>query len=281
MEEENQKVVEEEIETPENQDNLEENEELDISFDGETPTPDEDEEEEDVVPEGQQTEVFRNLRAKYKDNAKELKRLKQEIEAIKSKPVEPEQKQEEILTLPDKPKLEDFDYDEEQFSNALDGWYSKKLEVDSKKKQIEEKQKQENERWANKIATYQEEAKKLNVSDYENSEELVKTKLTGVQQGILIEVAKNSAQLVYALGKSSKLNDLSKIENPVLFAAEVARLETQIKVNSKTQKSPPAPEKKISGNGGSMNDTKLEQLRKEAERTGDFSKVIAYKNKNK
>lgn len=279
MDEENQKVVEEENQTLENQDNLEENVELEISFNGETPTLNEDDEEE--VEEEQQTEGFRNLRAAHKATAKELKKVKQELEAIKSKPVEPEQKQEEVLTLPNKPKLEDFDYDEEQFSNALDGWYSKKLDVDSKKKQIEEKQKQENERWAGKMATYQEEAKKLNVSDYEDSEELVKTKLSGVQQGILIEVAKNSAQLVYALGKSSKLNDLSKIENPVLFAAEVARLETQIKVNSKTQKSPPAPEKKISGSGGSMNDTKLEQLRKEAEKTGDFSKVIAYKNKNK
>jgi len=110
---------------------------------------------------------------------------------------------------------------------------------------------------------------------------MVTTKLSGTQQGILIEVAKNSAQLVYALGKSSKLNDLAKIENPVLFAAEVARLETQIKVNNKTHKSPPAPEKKISGNGVSTSEARLSQLREKALSSGDWTEYTNYKLKHK
>lgn len=262
-----------------NNESLENNEDeiLDISFEGESLTPNEDEEE--IEEESNQTEVFKNLRNKYKETSKEFKALKRELELLKTQPKQEQQQVQEDLTLPNKPKLEDFDYDEEKFSQSLDNWYAKKIEVDSKKKEIESKQQAENERWANKIASYQEETKKLNVSDYKESESMVTAKLSGTQQGILIEVAKNSAQLVYALGKSSKLNDLAKIENPVLFAAEVARLETQIKVNNKTQKSPPAPEKRIIGNGVSTSEARLSQLRAKAETTGDWTEYIKAKNK--
>lgn len=280
MPEDNETVVEkviqdEHIESEEEL--IEEDIELDIAFDGDTPTPNEDEEFEDTE---NQTEVFRNLRTKYKDSAKEVKNLKKELELLKSNPA-PVEPKEESLILPAKPKLEQFDYDEESFDKAMEEYYDKKTQIEAKKKEQDQVKTQEEQRWQGKLATYVEESKKLKVHDYSDKEEVVKEKLSQVQQGILLDVAKNPAQFVYALGNSSKLNDLSSINNPILFAAEVARLETQIKVNSKTARTPPPPERTVKGTSGSTTDTVLELLRKEAEKSGDFSKVIAHKNKIK
>lgn len=275
MPEDNEPVVEvsqnENIESEEQ--STEENIELDIAFDGDTPTPNEDDEFEDNE---NQTEVFRNLRTKYKETSKKAKQLEKEIELLKSKPAV-ESPKEETFVLPDKPKLEQFDYDEVAFDEAIEKWYDQKNQIEAKKKEKEQLKIQEEQKWQSKLTAYVEESKKLNVSDYSEKEEVVKEKLSQVQQGILLDVVKNPAQFVYALGKSSKLNDLSSIENPILFAAELARLETQIKVNNKTQRTPPPPEKVVRGTSGGMTDTKLELLRKEAEKTGDFSKVFAYK----
>ena len=277
MPEDNETVVEEvnqneNIESNDEQ-SSEENIELDIAFDGDTPTPNEDDEFEDTE---NQTEVFRNLRTKHKETSKELKKLRKEVELLKSNPT-PVAQQEEAIILPNKPKLEQFDYDEESFDKAMEEYYDKKTQIEAKKKEQEQSKIQEEQKWQSKLTTYIEESKKLNVPDYSEREEIVKEKLTQVQQGILLDVIKNPAQFVYALGKSSKLNDLSNISNPILFAAELARLETQIKVNNKTQRTPPPPEKIVRGTSGGMTDTKLELLRKEAEKTGDFSKVFAYK----
>jgi len=58
-------------------------------------------------------------------------------------------------------------------------------------------------------------------------------------------------------------------------------LETKLKVTSR--KTAPAPEKTIKGSGAlsGSSDSQLERLREEAARTGDMSKVVAYKQKLK
>jgi len=89
--------------------------------------------------------------------------------------------------------------------------------------------------------------------------------------------------LVYALGKNpTKAAALGAIKDPVEFAFAVARLEAQLKVSEKKPATP--PETRVTGNGrvsGAV-DATLERLRAEAERTGDYTKVSAYKRqKNK
>jgi hypothetical protein len=82
-----------------------------------------------------------------------------------------------------------------------------------------------------------------------------------------------------ALGKHpGKLAELAAIEDPIKFAAAVAKLEGTLKVQKRTRA--PEPETIERGNasvrqGGA--DQQLEKLEKEAARTGDRSKVIAYK----
>jgi hypothetical protein len=103
--------------------------------------------------------------------------------------------------------------------------------------------------------------------------------LNVTQQGVVLQGATNPALVVYALGKNPKrAKELAAITDPVRFAFAVAQLEMQLKVTPRTK--PPAPERSLPAgtapvSGGS--DTTLERLREEASRTGDMTKVVAYK----
>ena len=101
-----------------------------------------------------------------------------------------------------------------------------------------------------------------------------------VQQGIVIQYAEDPAALVYALGKHpGKLKELSSIEDPILFAFRVKELEGQVQ---KTKKTIPSPDTPLRPTGGaSVKLSTLDELREEAARTGDYTKVIAYKAKNR
>ena len=101
------------------------------------------------------------------------------------------------------------------------------------------------------------------------------------QQGIVLQGAENPALVVYALGKNpSKAKELSSITDPVKFAFAVSKLESQLKVSNR--KSAPPPEKVLSGTGrASAVDSTLERLRADAEKTGDYTKVTAYKRQKK
>ena len=89
--------------------------------------------------------------------------------------------------------------------------------------------------------------------------------------------------MIYALGKNpKKAKELAAIADPVKFAFAVAKLEAQLKVTNR-KPSPPPPERVISGTGrvsGAVDST-LERLREEAARTGDMSKVVAYRRQKR
>ena len=98
------------------------------------------------------------------------------------------------------------------------------------------------------------------------------------QRGIILHAAENSAQLIYALGKSDKARkELSSIKDPVKFAFAAAKLETKLKVTNR--KAATKPEQKVEGSGRSSGttDSTLERLREEASRSGDYTAIRKYK----
>jgi hypothetical protein len=98
------------------------------------------------------------------------------------------------------------------------------------------------------------------------------------QQGILLQGLDNPALVVYALGKNPKrAKELASITDPVRFATAAGKLEAQLKVTNRPK--PPAPPRVVTGSApisGSV-DSNLERLRAEAEKTGDMTKVLRYK----
>ena len=135
--------------------------------------------------------------------------------------------------------------------------------------------------WGNTLESYATKKSALNVPDYDDAEDVILQTLSETQQAMILQGADDPALLVYALGKNPKrAKELADIKDPVKFAFAVAKMETTVKKTSR-KKAPPA-EKTVSGTGtGSVNDSTLDKLREEAARTGNHSKVIAYKAKKK
>jgi hypothetical protein len=182
-----------------------------------------------------------------------------------------------------KPKLEDYDYDAEKFETALSGWFDRKRGVDdhaAKQRQSEETQKQA---WQARLDAYGKAKASLRVRDYEDAESSVTESLNVTQQGIIVSGAENPALVTYAIGKDpAKLKELAAISDPVKFAFAIAKIETQLKVNPR--KPSAAPESVIKSTtrlAGGGQDQVLERLRDEADKSGDFTRVVAYKAKLK
>ena len=185
-----------------------------------------------------------------------------------------------VPTLGAKPKLEDHDYDTDKYETALEAWYRQKDTVEAARRQAEAQAEAQRKAWQDKLDGYAKAKADLRVKDYDDAEATVQESLNTVQQGVLLQGADNPALVVYALGKNpKKAKELASINDPVKFAFAVAKMEAQLKVNP--AKRPPAPERAITGSSAPISgtvDSTLERLRAEAEKTGDMTKVIRYRN---
>jgi len=207
---------------------------------------------------------------------RELQRENRELKAKLTTPAE------KAVALAAKPKLEDFDYDSDKYESALENWYDAKRKIDDQEKKQRDEQDAQQRSWQERLDSYGKAKGALKVSDYDDAEDIAKESLSTTQQGIILQGAENPALVIYALGKNQKTaKDLGAIIDPVKFAFAVAKLESQLKVTPK--KSPPPPEKTVTGTGriSGTTDSTLDRLRAEAEKTGDMSKVIAYKQQKR
>lgn len=218
----------------------------------------------------------KKLRKDHRDAQKELRELRAKVntpEPDKSAPV-----------LGKKPTMDDadIDYDADKFEEKLTAWHDRKREIEQAQTEQQKQQAKQQEEWQSRLTAYATSKTGLKVKDFDEAEEQVQSSLNVTQQGIIIQGAENPALVVYALGKNpKKAAELAAISDHVKFAFAIAKLETQLKVQNR--KTPPPPEKTITGTGkmsGSV-DSNLERLRAEAEKTGDMTKVNAYRREQK
>lgn len=233
---------------------------------------DEDEDDDLALPE-EAPKWAKKLRETAEDRRKRLRELERENRELKAKTA-PEEKP----ALGPKPKLEDFDYDEDEHEKAMDAWYARKAVVEQEQTEARKAQEAAEQEWQAKVAAYQEGKAKLKVADFDDAEEVIQNAFSVDQQGIMLHVADNPTVLAYAIGKDPKrAATLAAIKDPIKFAVAVAKLEDKIEVT--TRKPAAKPEAVVSSNtrAPSSVDNKLDALREEAARTGDYSKVMAYK----
>jgi hypothetical protein len=177
-----------------------------------------------------------------------------------------------------KPKLEDHDYDADKYEEALTGWFERKRQAEEVNAKQEAEVMNQQKVWQAKLDGYGKAKAELRVKDYEDAEAVAQEVFSITQQGVLLQGADNPALVVYALGKNpAKAKELASITDPVKFAFAVAKLEKDLKVTNRRQA--PAPERIVTGTGRSSGavDSTLERLREDAARTGNMTKVIAYK----
>ena len=265
------------------------------AVDGETPAAEEAETEivvsigneepppEPEIPEGAPPwvkETRQLARAKEKENRELSRRLKALEQKLHQQTTTTQG--ETTTAPPKKPTLADVDYDTGAYEAKLDQWYGAKAEYD---RQAAERQRAEQSvkgAWEAKISGYNTAKAELKARDFEDAEAVIADTLSVTQQGIILDGAEKPALLIYALGKNpKKAAELAAITNPVAFAAAIGRLEASLKVTSR--KPSAAPETLVSGNApksGAIDNT-LDRLRADADRTGDYSKVMAYKRQAK
>lgn len=214
----------------------------------------------------------KELRKQARDLARENRELKQAQQTAQQQaaPAAP--------TVGEKPTLEGCDFDPDKFEAELTSWHERKRKADDAAAAARQEQEALQAAFQQRLTSYKAAGAALKVSDFADAEAAVHDVLNPTQLGIIVNGADNPAQLVYALGKSpAKVKELAAIKDPVKYVFAVAKLETQLKVAPR--KTPPAPERQVRGTAGGATgvDNTLARLEAEADRTGDRSKVIAYK----
>jgi hypothetical protein len=206
----------------------------------------------------------RRANAAERENAN----LKRKLQALETpKPTAP--------ALGPKPTLrdDDVDFDEDKFEAKLLKWNEQKRKIDEAKET-------EAREWKKVNDEFTEAAAKLKAPDFEDARQAVIDAIDPVRQGILMKAARGQAHvMVLALGRQpDELKRLSGITDLVDFTVAVTELKGQIKVSSRK---PPPPERTPSSAGrtAAAGDKTLEALEREYEKTGDRSKIIAYKQK--
>ena len=222
-------------------------------------------------------EWVKEVRKRNREIAKENKQLKkrlEEIETVEKKPA----------ALGSKPTLEGCDYDSDVYEAKLDQWYQAKREHDAaaEQKKVAAEQKQKELQLV--VKEYEESKAKLASSvgdEVEEAEAVFAEIFNETQQGLILDGANDKGTVVFALGKNpKKAKALAAIKSPAKFCAELGRIEAKMKVTKRKPKTTPEPTVKAGtarASGGG--DAVLEQLREDADRTGNYSKVMAYKRK--
>ena len=253
----------------------------DETAEGENNAAPDDAEEELIVTIGEETppqqddenrapEWVRKVRKDNREKDRKIREYEQRLAAYERKN-EPQ--------LGPKPTLESCDYDAELFERKLDAWKERKAVADKQAAEAKEAEAKRQEYFNSKFEAYT--ARKAEVApklkDFEDVEETVRGTFDETQLGVVLAHAKDPALLLYAIGKDEKrLQELAKIKDPVEYIFAVARMETQMR--TQTRKPQSAPEKSVKGSASTTgSDKRLDQLYDEAARTGDLSRVRAYK----
>lgn len=251
---------------PTSESEQQESDEVVVSIGEEAPPP----EESTPAP-----EWVRKMRKSYREAQRKIREYESKLQAMQGAENKP-------APLSAKPKLEDFDYDSERYEKALEQWYDHKRQVSEAEAKARAAEEEQAKAWQSKLDAYGKAKADLKVKDYDDAEEVAQQVFSTVQQGVILQGAENPALLIYALGKNpKKAKELASLSDPVKFAFAVAKLEKELKVTPR--KPTPAPERVVNGDGPKSGtvDSQLERLRAEAEKTGNYSKVFAYKQQLK
>lgn len=178
-----------------------------------------------------------------------------------------------------KPTLDDCEWDPDKYEAALLKWNDDTRKAEQAKQattQATQTQQQEFERIRGKFFT---QAATLGLKDPEAAINTVSAALSPQHAGFIMKYAKNPAVLMAALHKNPALLDsVANEPDEMKQLVILAQMEAKVKV---TRKGPPPPEAATIQRGssplsGSVDKT-LAALEKTAERTGDRSKLIAYR----
>lgn len=207
----------------------------------------------------------KETREKYREAQRENRKLRQQLEQRSGQP--------EQQALREKPTLDAHEYDSDAYEQDYAAWLSEKSQHDARQKAEQEKYQHYDERYKSSV-----DAVRAKVADYDEIEQSIVETMPPQRQALIKMLVDDPARMVVALGKSpaqqEKLSGLDDIQ----FAKQIVLMEQQMSSKSKSR-NPNKPKPKtheLEGAAGGV-DTRLAKLEAEAAKTGDRSKVIAYK----
>lgn len=254
--------------------------------------PDEDEGAEDEAPEadeqddGEEESFAIELDGEQEDQEPPLvKTLRQEIrERDKELATYRRASAPEKVEVGPKPKLDDpdVDYDDDKLTAKIESWVARKNQAEAQEREAEQAARARQEADNKRTAAYYAKLAAIPLPEEEKqaAHSTVETALNHTLQAAIVHYAKNPANVVIALAKHpQKLNQMAQMSDPIEFILAMREMEGNLKVVNR--KKPPAPEadsiQRGSAPASASMDKKLDQMEKEAARTGDRTKLVAYK----
>jgi hypothetical protein len=215
--------------------------------------------------------LVRHLREVTKAQAREIARMK----AGSAAPV-----QEEVPPPGDEPTPESCGWDDDLYKRRMKEWLKAEADYEAAKAKAAEAQEAFKAKIEADLKRYQGGWANLPGIDGDEVEAVVASKLSVAHQLAVVRAAEKPNHVMAVLARyPAKLEEVAAINDPALLGAYVARLESAIKVNN--MRKAPQPERRVAGGTASVSggaaDKRLEQLRAQAAKTGDFTAVAAYR----
>ena len=250
----------------------------------------------------------RKLKAKNEEKDDEIKQLKREMEELRTGQTNQSTAQTSVKAIA-RPKLEDFDYDEDEYNIAIDNYYFNRMSQNNEQSQSKAQQEQEQQKaqqlHQSKLDSHYEQVQDLISSNtltaemYQNSEVVLRKALDNVSKGNgdnltdtiiaqLTNMGTGGAKVITHLGRNETnrnrlvtalTNDPSGLSMMGILGELKATLTS---APSKKISSAPKPSAKLSGgeNGGD-NAAKLARKYKEAHKKGDSQAAFNAKREAK
>ncbi len=231
-----------------------------------------DDAEEDVVTFGaddirgeDEPEGIRNLR-------EELKRQKARVRELEGNGAAP-------IEVGARPKLEDFDYDEDAHEEAVVAWIEQKRALETQTTARDEAARQAQEKFNTQQRAFEDGWSALRVTGKDAARAKVEDTFDPTQQAMLIKAARgNGAGLMLYLGTSTasleKLKGL--VNDPAEFIAEAAVMAKEVKVERRKPATTPIEPVRGGTGGAAKGDARRARLERDADTSGDYSALVKY-----
>lgn len=278
--------VETTVEETEDEADEEESEDVESWMQEEVATPDDDGDS-GFKPNREAAAVRKKLKAKLHEKDDELESLKAEIERLKSGSTTAPQ------TELKRPKLEDFDYDEEAYNAAMDDYYDKRVETKLESKQSVQQQREAAERQKKALEEavdrhYTRAAKlveegKVSEEKYTQADRAVRESFERIAKGngdnivdslikTLDSLGEGSEKVFYQLGVNpAKMQEVANLfatdPSGLSTVAYLGKLQASIQSPTKRKSSAPAPSPELKGSGSTK--TPGEALLKRYKKAGN------------
>lgn len=270
--------------------NIDDIDDTEIDDDLETPGEEADDQESDAAADGNDAgnaepsddgEIVIEIEGEEPDAAAETPAIRQLREANRAQArriaeLEAKNAPGEVEIGP-KPTLESCEWDEERFEGELVSWQERKRATEAAEADRAENERKSAELWNGIESKYRAGAAQLRVPGFEEKERKVDSTLPEIVRRAIKAYCDEPAKVIAALGTNDALLDrIAGEKDPIKQLVTLVKLEGKMKVKRSRQIEPDKP---LSGSAPLeqvSTDKQREKLEKEAERTGDRTKLIAF-----